>query len=384
MGSSTARRYRTGAHAPVLPPSRVARARHRPRPPRAGRSDPRDRGRAREPRLARLGAARGAAATRGAAAARAPARVRGARARDERARRGLRHGHAHQPRVATRRRCAPRAAPARWPSRCSTGGERAGFSRAAPARPPRRARHARWASACSRTSRSPRATRSTRSGAERVLVLDWDVHHGNGTNAIFHDSREVLFVSIHQYPFWPGTGPLDDVGEGEGEGYSINLPVPAGHRRGRVPVADRARGRARRARQYRPDLILISAGYDAHRDDPLGGARARDRLVRRACRAACARSGEELGAPVGARARGRLRPATRSPTRWPRRWRRSRREPPAARGRARTRWPSEAAERARPLLGPLNQLRVGAGVALRRAGAACALRRPRASSKRPE
>ena len=64
--------------------------------------------------------------------------------------------------------------------------------------------------------------------AERILVLDWDVHHGNGTNALFHDSRELLFVSIHQFPFWPGTGPLDDVGEGDGEGYSINLPVPAG------------------------------------------------------------------------------------------------------------------------------------------------------------
>jgi acetoin utilization deacetylase AcuC-like enzyme len=65
-------------------------------------------------------------------------------------------------------------------------------------------------------------------GAERVLVLDWDVHHGNGTNTIFHESPEVLFASIHQYPFWPGTGALRDVGSGAGEGYSFNLPVPAG------------------------------------------------------------------------------------------------------------------------------------------------------------
>ena len=93
-------------------------------------------------------------------------------------------------------------------------------------------------------------------GAERVMVVDWDVHHGNGTNALFHDSREVLFVSIHQWPFWPGTGPLDDVGEGDGEGFSINVPVRAGTGEAAflsliehvaMPVG----------RQYRPDLILI-------------------------------------------------------------------------------------------------------------------------------
>src|ERR687894_2131081 len=65
-------------------------------------------------------------------------------------------------------------------------------------------------------------------GLERVLVFDWDVHHGNGTNDIFHASREVLFASIHQWPFYPGTGPLEDAGSGAGEGYSINLPVPGG------------------------------------------------------------------------------------------------------------------------------------------------------------
>jgi acetoin utilization deacetylase AcuC-like enzyme len=107
-------------------------------------------------------------------------------------------------------------------------------------------------------------------GASRVLVLDWDVHHGNGTNAIFHDSRDVLFASIHQYPFYPGTGPLGDMGAGDGEGFSINLPVPAGSGEdifcGLVehvvlPVA----------RSFDPDLVLVSAGYDAHRDDPVGG-----------------------------------------------------------------------------------------------------------------
>ena len=105
-------------------------------------------------------------------------------------------------------------------------------------------------------------------GAERVLVLDWDVHHGNGTNAIFHESPELLFASIHQFPFWPGSGPLSDVGAGAGEGYSLNLPVPAGSGEAEfcglvehvvLPAA----------RQFDPDLVLVSAGFDAHRDDPL-------------------------------------------------------------------------------------------------------------------
>jgi acetoin utilization deacetylase AcuC-like enzyme len=105
-------------------------------------------------------------------------------------------------------------------------------------------------------------------GLERVLVLDWDVHHGNGTNAAFHDSAEVLFVSIHQSPLYPGTGPSTDVGSGDGIGYTVNLPVPAGTGDAAyasllehvvVPVA----------RAYMPQLVLISAGFDAHRDDPL-------------------------------------------------------------------------------------------------------------------
>src|SRR4051795_2398834 len=64
--------------------------------------------------------------------------------------------------------------------------------------------------------------------AERVMVLDWDVHHGNGTEAVFHDSDEVLVVSIHEWPLYPGTGPASDAGSGDGEGYTVNLPVPAG------------------------------------------------------------------------------------------------------------------------------------------------------------
>jgi acetoin utilization deacetylase AcuC-like enzyme len=107
-------------------------------------------------------------------------------------------------------------------------------------------------------------------GAERVVVLDWDVHHGNGTNAIFHSSQEVLFASIHQWPFYPGTGPLEDAGSGDGEGYSINLPVPA-RTGGDTFLALVEHVVAPAARQFDPDLLLVSAGFDAHRDDPVGG-----------------------------------------------------------------------------------------------------------------
>jgi acetoin utilization deacetylase AcuC-like enzyme len=105
-------------------------------------------------------------------------------------------------------------------------------------------------------------------GAERVLVLDWDVHHGNGTEAIFAGSDEVLYASIHQWPLYPGTGPAEFAGTGAGEGFTINLPVPPGSGSQEflslvehivAPVA----------REFRPGLLAISAGYDAHRDDPL-------------------------------------------------------------------------------------------------------------------
>ena len=106
-------------------------------------------------------------------------------------------------------------------------------------------------------------------GAERVLILDWDVHHGNGTNAIFGGTREVLFVSLHQWPFYPGTGELADVGAGEGEGFSLNLPVPAGSDEELwLSLVEHVVMPA--AREFAPDLVLISAGYDAHRDDPIG------------------------------------------------------------------------------------------------------------------
>jgi acetoin utilization deacetylase AcuC-like enzyme len=106
-------------------------------------------------------------------------------------------------------------------------------------------------------------------GVERVLVLDWDVHHGNGTNDVFHSDPQVLFASIHQSPLYPGTGPLGDAGSGAGEGYTINLPVPPGSAEDLwLSLIDHVVVPASLA--YEPQLVLVSAGFDAHRDDPLG------------------------------------------------------------------------------------------------------------------
>ncbi|MGH2714480.1 MAG: histone deacetylase family protein, partial [Thermoleophilaceae bacterium] len=149
------------------------------------------------------------------------------------------------------------------------GAERAGFSVLRP--PGHHAERDRAMGFCLFANVSVAARHALDSlGASRVFVLDWDVHHGNGTNAIFHESREVLFASIHQYPFYPGTGPLSDAGAGDGEGFSISLPVPAG------AGEDVFCGLVEHvvlpaARSFDPDLVLVSAGYDAHRDDPVGG-----------------------------------------------------------------------------------------------------------------
>jgi acetoin utilization deacetylase AcuC-like enzyme len=103
---------------------------------------------------------------------------------------------------------------------------------------------------------------------ERVLILDWDVHHGNGTNDLFHETDAVLYASIHQSPLYPGTGAAEDQGAGAGEGFTLNLPVAAGS--GDDVFIELVVERVRpRALGYRPQLILISAGYDAHADDPL-------------------------------------------------------------------------------------------------------------------
>ena len=135
-------------------------------------------------------------------------------------------------------------------------------------------------------------------GLERVFVLDWDVHHGNGTNEIFRRRDDVLFASIHQGGIFPGSGRRDDTGSGPGEGFTINLPVAAGSEEDTwlalleeevLPVAAR----------FGPQLVLISAGFDAHRDDPLAECRLEASSFGRM--AALVRdAAADWGAPVGA------------------------------------------------------------------------------------
>ncbi|HWH12345.1 MAG TPA: histone deacetylase [Solirubrobacteraceae bacterium] len=136
-----------------------------------------------------------------------------------------------------------------------------------------------------------------RDEVDRVLIVDWDVHHGNGTNDLFGATDEVMYVSIHESPLYPGTGPASDRGSGAGTGFTVNLPVGAGSGDEVFcslvddVVCDVARG-------YSPQLVLVSAGYDAHVADPLAGCRvteagfaAMTATMRRLC--------EELGVPLG-------------------------------------------------------------------------------------
>lgn len=116
------------------------------------------------------------------------------------------------------------------------------------------------------------AAQARSQGYERVLVLDWDVHHGNGTEAMFYDDPSVLFVSLHQSPNYPGTGALGDVGQGEGRGATVNLPLPIGSNdstyaaafeRVVLPIVE----------QFGPTFALVSCGFDAHERDPLAEMR---------------------------------------------------------------------------------------------------------------
>jgi acetoin utilization deacetylase AcuC-like enzyme len=109
-----------------------------------------------------------------------------------------------------------------------------------------------------------------RHNIRRVLIVDWDVHHGNGTQASFYDDRRVLYVSTHRQPFYPGTGDFQEVGSGEGTGFTVNLPLPLGvnddgffyaYDQLLVPVI----------KQFKPELTFISAGQDIHYKDPIGG-----------------------------------------------------------------------------------------------------------------
>jgi acetoin utilization deacetylase AcuC-like enzyme len=105
---------------------------------------------------------------------------------------------------------------------------------------------------------------------KKVLVIDWDVHHGNGTQHSFYEAPEVLYFSSHRYPFYPGTGYLDESGKGKGEGFTVNVPLPSGCGDGEYKsvyagILDPV------ARAFKPDLMLVSAGFDIYKLDPLGG-----------------------------------------------------------------------------------------------------------------
>jgi acetoin utilization deacetylase AcuC-like enzyme len=135
-------------------------------------------------------------------------------------------------------------------------------------------------------------------GLQRVMIVDWDVHHGNGTSDIFHAENQVLFVSIHQSPLYPGTGGARDVGSGAGRGYTVNLPVPPGSGdevfrslvdRVAVPLVH----------AFEPQLLLISAGYDAHREDPLADCRMTEDGYA-AMTYSLRRAAETVAAPFGA------------------------------------------------------------------------------------
>jgi acetoin utilization deacetylase AcuC-like enzyme len=140
------------------------------------------------------------------------------------------------------------------------------------------------------------AVAAQHAGRERVLILDWDVHHGNGTQEIFWQSGQVLFISLHQEFWYPGTGAMEELGEGPGEGFTVNLPLPAGTGDGGYTEAFEEVVLPLTA-AFRPDFVVISAGYDAHHADPLGGmvvtAAGFGRLAQCVNEAAAA-----LGAPV--------------------------------------------------------------------------------------
>src|SRR6185437_208536 len=110
---------------------------------------------------------------------------------------------------------------------------------------------------------------------ERVAIIDWDVHHGNGTQGVFYDDPTVYFFSAHQYPWYPGTGSRGEKGTGRGLGFTLNLPLRAA-----TPANEQKRAfdsaLEEMSSKFNPDLIIISAGFDSHRDDPLGQLRLTD------------------------------------------------------------------------------------------------------------
>ncbi len=165
-------------------------------------------------------------------------------------------------------------------------------------RPPgHHAESARAMGFCLYNNAAAAAAHAIARGFSRVAIVDYDVHHGNGTQEIFYRDPRVLYVSTHQFPYYPGTGAAGEVGLGSGAGKTVNIPLDAGATDGDyalvfekvvVPVLD----------QFKPELVIVSAGFDAHERDPLGGMRMSDagfrHLNRELCRVADACSGGRL------------------------------------------------------------------------------------------
>ena len=107
-------------------------------------------------------------------------------------------------------------------------------------------------------------------GISRVMIVDWDLHHGNGTQGTFYDDPTVLYASTHQYPYYPGSGAFQEVGRGQGEGYTLNIPLSVGHGDAEF-VGIYRRIIAQVGRAFRPELLIVSAGFDIYHGDPLGG-----------------------------------------------------------------------------------------------------------------
>jgi len=120
------------------------------------------------------------------------------------------------------------------------------------------------------------AEAARRLGAARVLVLDWDVHHGNGTQDIFAARADVLYMSVHQYPFYPGTGAAREIGTGAGRGFTVNCPLPGGQDDADYGVVFHDLFLPA-ARLFAPELVIVSAGFDAHVRDPLANMRVTER-----------------------------------------------------------------------------------------------------------
>jgi len=152
-------------------------------------------------------------------------------------------------------------------------------------RPPgHHAEQARAMGFCLLNNAAIAAEAARRAGAARVLILDWDVHHGNGTQNIFAARPDVLYASVHQYPFYPGTGAHDEVGSGAGKGFTVNCGLPGGQNDADYGVVFHDL-LLPAARAFAPELVIVSAGFDPHERDPLADMQVTDRGFAAMCSA---------------------------------------------------------------------------------------------------